>query len=188
MTEQYGRYFIAILPTEPWYSKAYHLKEEMRDVYESKAALRSPPHITLHMPFRWALKKTEALQQALAEFAGSMQPIDVVFNGFGSFEPKVIFIKIQPNPELINFQKSLASSMRVRLNIFNADYRDLPFKPHLTIGFRDLSIKNFELAWKKFQHENFEGNFTAQALTLLKSTDAGWVADHTFKLQEIHQR
>jgi len=63
MTEKYGRYFIAIIPAEPWYSEALQLKKEVRDVYESKGALRSPPHITLHMPFRWTLKKLKFLKK-----------------------------------------------------------------------------------------------------------------------------
>ncbi|MBM3177357.1 MAG: 2'-5' RNA ligase family protein [Bacteroidetes bacterium] len=187
MTEKYGRYFIAIIPAEPWYSEALQLKKEVRDVYESKGALRSPPHITLHMPFRWTLKKTEILKKTLSEIAASLPTFQVSFDGFGSFEPKVLFIRVRPDPDLIEFQKKLVTRIRLQLNVFNADYRDLPFRPHLTIGFRDLSPKNFELAWQKFQHEKFEGNFTVQAITLLKSTDAGWVNDTNFELQEINK-
>lgn len=185
MIAQYGRYFLAIIPNEPWYSKALSLKEEIREVFGSKAALRSPPHVTLHMPFRWALKKTERLQSSLAEIAAGLNPFELVFENFNSFEPKVIFIKVKPTEDLLAFQKILSTSMRLRLNIFNADYRDLPFRPHLTIGFRDLSPKNFELAWKKFQHEKFEGNFTVREIALLKSTHTGWVIDTNFQLQEI---
>jgi hypothetical protein len=44
-------YFIAHVPEEPVFADLMALKTAVRDLYGSKAALRSPPHITLHMPF-----------------------------------------------------------------------------------------------------------------------------------------
>lgn len=46
-------YFIALVLPSPLYEEVTRLKEYFRDRYNSKAALRSPPHITLHMPFKW---------------------------------------------------------------------------------------------------------------------------------------
>ncbi len=35
------------------------LKEEMAERFQSKASLNSPPHITLHMPFKFPERKEE---------------------------------------------------------------------------------------------------------------------------------
>ena len=50
-------YFIAIVPPSPIYDEALEQKEYFKAKYNSKASLNSPPHITLHMPFRWSEKE-----------------------------------------------------------------------------------------------------------------------------------
>ncbi len=61
-------YFLAIIPPQPIYDEVMTLKQEVLEKFDSKAALRSPPHITLHMPFKWKEKKEEHLIQKLSEF------------------------------------------------------------------------------------------------------------------------
>ena len=51
--EKRKQYFVALIPPSPVYEEAQALKEYFREKYNSKAALNSPPHITLHMPFFW---------------------------------------------------------------------------------------------------------------------------------------
>ena len=45
-------YFIALVPPEPIFTEVEELKNYFSQHFESSAALKSPPHITLHMPFR----------------------------------------------------------------------------------------------------------------------------------------
>ena len=45
-------YFIAIVPPSPIYEEAFEQKVYFKTKYNSKASLNSPPHITLHMPFK----------------------------------------------------------------------------------------------------------------------------------------
>ena len=67
--EDLSLYFIALVPQEPTYAKVVGLKEEIQAGYESKAALRSPPHITLHMPFKWKHEKEAILYKTLEQVA-----------------------------------------------------------------------------------------------------------------------
>ena len=60
------QYFIAIIPPSPIYEEALRLKEYFRDTYNSKASLNSPPHLTLHMPFRMKERKEAELVEKLA--------------------------------------------------------------------------------------------------------------------------
>lgn len=46
-----GKYFLAIVPDEAICDEVTILKEQLRDSFGLKYALRSPPHITLKMPF-----------------------------------------------------------------------------------------------------------------------------------------
>ena len=61
-------YFIAIVPPTPIYDEALEQKEYFKVHYNSKASLNSPPHITLHMPFRWKEKEEKELEQQLEQF------------------------------------------------------------------------------------------------------------------------
>ncbi len=82
------QYFIAVVPPQPVYDDAQRLKEYFRDSYGSKAALNSPPHITLHMPFLWKESREDRLTHALSRFAGDNGPVKICLDGFSCFRPR----------------------------------------------------------------------------------------------------
>ena len=53
-------YFIALVPPEPIFTEVEELRTYFSHHFESSAALKSPPHITLHMPF-WLKAGKESL-------------------------------------------------------------------------------------------------------------------------------
>ena len=62
--ESENRFFIAIIPPEPVYTEALNWKHFFAEHYQSKAALKSPPHNTLHMPFVWKKRNQQELKHA----------------------------------------------------------------------------------------------------------------------------
>ncbi len=87
-------YFIALVLPPPLDEEVTRLKEHFRDHYNSKAALRSPPHITLHMPFKWKEKREQELISALQKFCTGRKSFEVELKNFGCFPPRVIFIDV----------------------------------------------------------------------------------------------
>ena len=75
--EKRKQYFVALIPPSPVFEEALALKEYFKERYHSKAALNSPPHITLHMPFMWNEEKENKLVGKLQEFAGKYDPIKI---------------------------------------------------------------------------------------------------------------
>ena len=63
-------------------------------------------------------------------------------HGFGSFPPRVIFVHVDASPELMALQKSVRRHCRTHLGLLHSDYQDLPFHPHITVGFRDLKRRS----------------------------------------------
>ena len=171
-------YFIAIVPPTPIYDEALEQKEYFKTHYNSKASLNSPPHITLHMPFRWKEKDEMELAVKLEKFSQTNQAVSIKLDNFSSFPPRVIFINIVMNKELETLQKNLQRYCKRVLNLFNSNYKELPFHPHLTVAFRDLKKPNYQRAWDEFKSKNFQAEFVADKITLLK---------HTGKVWEIHQ-
>ncbi|MEY3405330.1 MAG: hypothetical protein RL161_760 [Bacteroidota bacterium] len=177
-----SKFFLALIPPEPIYGEAMTFKELVRDQYHSKGALRSPAHITLHMPFDWPDHKAETLFQELTAYARKLSPVDLTLKDFGCFEPRVIFIAVEPSADLLHLQKEFDRFFKIKFNLFNASYQDLPYHPHLTVAFRDLKKSEFYRAWEMFKEKKFNGHFTAHSVTLLKHDGQKWQSHLDFKL------
>jgi len=176
--EKLKQYFIALVPPSPIYDDAWRLKNYFREQYNSKASLNSPPHITLHMPFRWKEEKEAELVDALQEFTRGREEFKLQLHNFGAFSPRVIFIDIIANELLIQLYKDLHRFCKRELNLFNAAYKDQSFHPHLTLAFRDLKKPVFFKAWEEFQARTFAANFNVEKIVLLKHNGKIW---ETFK-------
>ncbi|MEQ8927148.1 MAG: 2'-5' RNA ligase family protein [Fulvivirga sp.] len=173
MTEK-PLYFIALLPPEPIYSEVSELKKYMSTEYGSKAGLRSPPHITLHMPFKIKEEKEHDLKASITELAQATNPFTVYLNGFGHFRDRVIYIHIENSDELTLLFHSVNEVMKKVFNVFNSDYKNRGFNPHMTLAFRDLKKQVFHNAWPEFEAKTFVKHFRAESLCLLKHNGESW--------------
>jgi 2'-5' RNA ligase len=179
------QYFVAIVPPSPVYEEALNQKEYFKDQYQSKASLNSPPHITLHMPFRWKEEKESILVNRLEDFASGFRPFDIQLNNYDAFAPRVIFINVAKSPELDKLYLELKRFCKRELNLFNADYKDQPFHPHITLAFRDLKKANFEQAWQEFSQREYTRTFIVGRITLLKHNGKIWEAFKAFELPAV---
>lgn len=184
--EHRKQYFVAIIPPPPVYEEVLALKEYFRDKYGSKAALRSPPHITLHMPFVWNQTKEDKLIAKIKDFSGRYDPVKVCLDNFSSFPPRVIFIKVTESDALDTMQRDLHRFFKRELDIFNANYKESPFHPHLTIAFRDLKKSQYALAWAEFSEREYKAEFMADKLALLKHNGKAWDILKEFPLESSY--
>lgn len=183
MSTANGRFFIALLPSQAIQDYANAVKQVFVDRYNSRAALKSPPHVTLQPPFEWLMEAVPDLKGTLGEFAAQVAPIPVTLSGFGAFPPRVIFIDVIKTPSLLALQTTLIAHMEQALGIVNAEANTRSFSPHLTVGFRDLTKENFQLAWAEFQHCPLQLEFTATQLTLLQHDGQHWHIKAEFPFQ-----
>lgn len=184
--EKRKQYFVAIIPPAPVYEEAQKFKEYFREKYRSKAALNSPPHITLHMPFMWNEDKESKLIAKLGEFARGFEPIKVCLDNFSSFPPRVIFLAVTASDALGKLQRQLHRFFKQELDVFNANYQDRPFHPHLTLAFRDLKRHQYDLAWKEFSGREYKAEFMADKIALLKHNGSYWDVLRTFPLESSY--
>lgn len=162
------------MPPSPIYEEALELKHYFKKQYNSRAALNSPPHITLHMPFWWKEDKEEMLSDNLRQFAANRTPVEIQLQNFSSFPPRVIFIDVVKNEMLTNLQKELERFCKQTFNLFNANYKERPFHPHLTLAFRDLKKPAYTAAWEEFSQRQYSASFVATNFTLLKHNGKVW--------------
>ena len=182
-----SKYFIAIIPPSPIYDEALAWKHFFRDNYQSKASLNSPPHITLHMPFMWKEEKENVLIEKLNAFSNSHSSLSVQLRNFSCFEPRVIFIDIVKTEELASLQKEMERFCKKTFQLFNADYRDLAFHPHITLAFRDLKKPVFTKAWGEVKEKQMSSSFIADRFVLLKHNGMSWDVFKEFPFSNRHQ-
>lgn len=176
--DELSLYFIALIPPEPFLQHAGKWKEYFRDQYQSKASLNSPPHITLHMPFKLKQKRETELVEKLQNVANTLAPFPVELEGFGAFPPRVIFIDVTESNDLNMLQQSIKRQMKLEFQVFNANYRERAFHPHITLAFRDLKKAQFHQAWSEFQHREVRYTWVAPHFTLLKHDSRRWQVFH----------
>ena len=172
-------YFVAIVPEEPVYSEVLAFKAEIRDRFNSSAALRSPAHITLHMPFQWKAEKEELLLDSLNNLASLHQSFQLSLVNFAAFPPRVIYIHVIDSEALNTVQKEVHRNAATNWHIYPQP-NSRPFKPHMTIAFRDLKRQMFHEAWQDFEQREYKAEFTVGDLCLLKHNGKSWDISHKF--------
>ncbi|MEJ2006201.1 MAG: 2'-5' RNA ligase family protein [Cyclobacteriaceae bacterium] len=185
MKEEKSLYFIAVVPPEPEREELLLLKKIFSEEYDTKAALRSPPHITLHMPFRFRRDREESLSLTLEKFFSQFSTFTVCLKGFGAFPPRVIYADVEENEFLQILQSELKVIMKTAFNIFNADYKERPFRPHMTLAFRDLKKPMFLKAWNKYREENIEMCWEVTHIALLRHTGKKWEILKEMELKSV---
>ena len=176
------RLFIALLPSASIQEEVRQIQYDLRDRYNSQATLKSPPHITLIPPFELSSDPLEPLQIELEKFAKTRSPFTVNLSGFAAFPPRVIYLNVSPNLILQDLYLDIAATLANNLDIHDP-YDSRPYVPHMTVGFRDLTPDNFELAWAEFRDRQINFEFAAIELTLLKHDNQKWNVLSNFSLQ-----
>jgi len=174
VSESKRLFFIALLPPLELRREITGIKEHFAEVYASRAALKSPPHITLHPPFKWQMGDLPPLVQSLERFAAKHEPIPIRLAGFGAFVPRVIYIKPLKTPELNEVYKALQAHLKADFDLVDPKAKTRAFSPHVTVAFRDLQKSQFRKAWKIFETKTFEAEFRAESLTLLLHNGKRW--------------
>lgn len=172
-------YFIALVPHDGLREEIRKIKERIRDEYGACHALRSPAHITLQMPFSRSIADQAGISRALERFAQQEQPFMIELDGYGSFPPRVIFIRVSnPGPVM-----ALHARLRVVLTDtlgFGQQEVSAELQPHMTVAARDLTKTAFSEAWPALQKKEYTGSFRAESIFLLRHNGRYWDILHEF--------
>jgi 2'-5' RNA ligase len=176
-------FFIALLPPADLQEIATKIKLEFAELYNSRAALKSPPHVTLQPPFQWQEERVPDLDRCLQDFTQERTSIPMILENFSAFIPKVIYINVHKTPELVTLQKQLLEVLESELAIVDPVSKTRPFSPHLTVGFRDLTRENFRKAWPDYRERKLYYSLTIDRLTLLLHNGQCWELHREYFLQ-----
>ena len=183
MSGQKNIYFIAIVPNLSVRGLIKALKEEMKERFNAKHALKSPAHITLQMPFKRAQDFEVRLVNTLKAFASQQQAFKTELSGFGCFSPRVLFVKVNDHNPIAAICRDLKKVLSDTLD-FKSDKITSKFHPHMTIATRDLSKLEFNKAWPEYEKRKFSSSFWANGISLLKHNGKHWEIHREFSFQK----
>lgn len=166
---------IAILPPEPIYSEVQEFKKRFVDAYDSKEAYRRPPHITVIPPFQYAQEDEAKLINFLTKFLKKYSPFELSFDGFGTFEKRVIFVQPEKNERLKMLFKDITKAFNKEFKVREGNSSSLPYAPHMTIGYKDLKPAMYDLAWQEFSSKIYRRKYMLGELYLMRHTGQKWV-------------
>jgi 2'-5' RNA ligase len=176
-------YFVAIVLPAESDKKILKYKQYMFEKYGAKVGLKSPAHITLVPPFWMDEDKEDLLLKDVAGFH-DFHAFPVQTNNFSAFEPRTIFVALQPNDALEQLKKRVDE-------FFNASQYckmkmdDRPFHPHITIATRDLHKKDFAEAWPYFAEREFQEQWVATGISVLRHNKKNWDVIFTSQFQAL---
>lgn len=166
-------YFIALIPYDELRREIRAIKERMKSLYGAGHALKSPAHITLQMPFKRSFADEAGISETLERFALQEHPFRIDLEGYGSFPPRVIYIRVS-NPEPVRSLHTRLRELLVDSLGFEQHEVMEDLQPHITVATRDLSKTAFREAWPALQEEEFTGGFRAESIFLLKHNGHYW--------------
>lgn len=181
--QKHPLYFIAILPPLTIRNEIKAFKENIRNDYDVKHALKLPAHITIQIPFRFDEEKENILLANLQSFSNRIYPFKVQLDGFGSFPKNVIFVNILEHQPFIKLHAELQEMLRLFIALKSHEISS-KIHPHLTIAVRDLKRSNFLPIWNEFENKEYKNSFLADKLVLLKHNGQNWdiLKDFEFKI------
>ena len=182
MSNQTDLFFIAVVPPLEIQQEVTAFKNEAAAQFNSRHALRSPPHITLIPPFRWPSSDLESLTRCLLDFRFIPTSFSLTLKDFDCFAPRVIFVDVEAEPLLVQLQEQLAKAVEHSLGVKHKG--PFGFHPHMTIAFRDLEQHIFPQAWAYFNQKAYQRTFVVQQLSLLVHQASGWKENGTFSLMD----
>ena len=173
-------YFIAIVPPQPIRDEVKAMKELIASRFHSKKALNSPPHITLFRPVRCDENRAIEIFAELKDLVSIVIPFELTLHGFGYFSNRVIYIRPEPSSELTLLEKRI-SGMQTLFQ--EGSLNNQPYRPHMTIGFRDLTPVMFDAAWNRYKGYAYHRQWFVDSVHMLKHNGTNWEEWRRVQLQ-----
>ena len=179
------KYFLAIVPAGEFEDQVTDLKLEIKSRFQAKYALKSPPHVTVKMPFTYNEAKEEKLFQQLETFTRRYESIHISIKGVQTFGTRVIYLGVSAGQDLYEFQADLKTFCKREMNLVD-ELSDRNFHPHMTIAFKDIKKAQFQNILHYAQEVNLKQDLIVNEIVLLKKLEGQWIAYRKLPLKKAY--
>ncbi len=169
------KYFLAIVPEGAIQDSCTEIKNDIRDQFNVKYALKSPAHVTLKMPFSYNEAKEKRLIHDLRKFLIQFESFPISIRGVDTFGKRVIFWKIKADDRLTKLQAELKVFCKRELTLVD-ELSDRNFHPHMTIAFKDLKEIHFDGILNLARKKSLNEELVVASVYLLKRIEGRWIS------------
>ncbi len=172
----------AVLLDDESHNFARQIELELCHKFRLCLGLKQSPHITIKAPFN--TPKIEPFVKYLENLAKQTHPFDVELDGFGYFEPKVIFLNVRENAKLKELHFKILKDLKEEFNIVPHALEGKSIRFHSTVALEDVTKKKFREAKKYLKQYNPIFRFKAKTfgIFLYLGKEAGWIVVRRIKL------
>jgi 2'-5' RNA ligase len=143
---------------------------------------RQTPHITIKSPFE--INDIKNHVEYIEDLSLRIKPIDIEFDGFGTFGNKVIFLNVKENQELHNLHWKIIHEVKEKFNLTPHEFEGENIKFHASIaGFNNEDT--FRRAYKLLSKYQPDYNFKVTELGIFYylGEEKGWMVNRKIKIQ-----
>lgn len=145
---------------------------------------RIPPHLTLKRWFEPDQKMLATLDGVLSKFASDHEQSDYSLKGFGHFGADVIYVDVDPAPEVSQTVRELMQALRdvegMTFDEFDEEEDDL----HATVAMGALKPFDFDKLWE-YLNSGEQPNFAMKFdnIALMRREEDKWEVVKIWKLK-----
>ncbi len=168
-----SKFFVAIVCPPLLQDRINKLKSWVKEEYHCRVPMNSPPHLTLIPPFRSELQNESLVLNALNSFQYMTAVPEIRLLNFSHFDRRILYIRVIEDQVLPDLKTKLELHfISILGEVIVPDLRD--FHPHITLARAGRRRSAFHRAMEHFAASEFEDQFHADKISLLKHDGESW--------------
>jgi 2'-5' RNA ligase len=119
------------------------------------------------------VKDIKVLTRDFRDFAAEIDPFEIEVDGFGSFDRRVIYLKVRKSREIVRINEVVNQHLKGRCVTVFEEYTPERWIPHITVAMDDLLENEFDKAWSSLSGVKLRFEQKLHNLCLVKRYSSG---------------
>ncbi len=183
--EQEVLWLIALVPPLDVAKRIDDIRQEFAANFNCVKALKPPVHLTLYTLLKLHDADMDAQIGKLRNWV-SVQPrfrLELKnFNFFENAKSPVVYIDVVANADLKAFNTGITRELKKLFGL--EDLSKQTFRPHFTIGYRDISPEIFPQVKQAYNRRTFGAVFKVEHVVVFRHNRRQWVELHSLPLAD----
>lgn len=141
-------------------------KEIEREFQLPVVRFKTFPHVTLKYDFE--TNDIKPIEEVLDNFCSEHRSTEIKISGIGTFDRKVLFLKVKETPQLTKIYEDLYQRLKTVKGFTWESYEGENYKPHLTLVYKQLGENNFGQVLRYVQKKNISLSVSFDNLAVTK--------------------
>jgi 2'-5' RNA ligase len=115
----------------------------------------------------------KVLTREFRDLAVEIEPFKIDVDGFGSFDKRVIYLRVKKSREIARINEVVNQRLKSRCVTVFEEYTPERWIPHITVAMDDLLESEFDRAWSSLSGVKFEFEQKLHNICLVKRYSSG---------------